>query len=109
MHKQNKKIQVKSSIYTQYYAEARNEWWGPSSLLSARATQLCRNVAAVISRWRHCVQFDRRGKQSHTFCTDGDAIAECSSKTRLAITPITNKQIGHDEKDKFILPAISLG
>ena len=31
-----------------------NEWWGPFLRLSAWATQLRRNVAAVGSRWRHC-------------------------------------------------------
>ena len=45
---------IKSSLYSRYYAEACNEWRGSSLRLSAWATQLRRNVAAVASRWRHC-------------------------------------------------------
>ena len=45
---------IKSSLYSQYDAKACNEWRGPSSRLSAWATQLRRNVAAVASRWRNC-------------------------------------------------------
>ena len=44
-----------------YCAEAGNEWRGPSPRPSALATQLRRNVAAVASRWRHCVRFDGPG------------------------------------------------
>ena len=32
-----------------------SEWRGPTPRLSARATQVRRNVAAVASRWLHCV------------------------------------------------------
>ena len=52
MRKRNQ-IKVKSSLYSRYYAEACNEWRGPCPRLSARATQLRRNVAMVASRWRH--------------------------------------------------------
>ena len=38
-----------------------SEWQGPTPRLSAWATQLQRNVAAVVSRWLHCVRFDRPG------------------------------------------------
>ena len=38
-----------------------SEWQGPTPRLSAWATQLQRNVAAVASRWLHCVRFDRPG------------------------------------------------
>ena len=51
---QEKYKKIKSSLYSWYYAEAYNEWWGPSPRFSAWATQLRRNVAAVASRWRHC-------------------------------------------------------
>ena len=44
---QNTKIK---SLYSRYYAEACNEWWGPSPRLSAWTTQLRRNIAAVASR-----------------------------------------------------------
>ena len=54
-HKMLKKI--KSSLYSRYYAEACDEWRSLSPLLSVWATQLRRNVAAVASRWRHCVPF----------------------------------------------------
>ena len=40
--------------YSRYYAEACNQWRGPSPQLSAGATQLRRNVAAVARRWRNC-------------------------------------------------------
>ena len=42
-----------------YDAEACNERRGPSSRLSACATHLWRNIAAVASRWRVCTRFDR--------------------------------------------------
>ena len=48
------KLQIKSSLYSPYYAEACNELRGPSPRLNAWATQFRRNVAAVASRWRHC-------------------------------------------------------
>ena len=35
--------QIKSLLYSRYYAEACNEWRGPSTRLSARATQKLRN------------------------------------------------------------------
>ena len=38
-----------------------SEWQGPTPRLSAWATQLQRNVAAVASRWLRCVRFDRPG------------------------------------------------
>ena len=49
---------IKSSLYSRYYAEACNEWRDPSPQLSAWATQLQRNVAAVAKRLLHCVWFD---------------------------------------------------
>ena len=41
---------MKPSLHSPYYAEACNEWQGPSPRLGARATQLRRNVAALASR-----------------------------------------------------------
>ena len=38
-----------------------SEWRGPTPRLSAWATQVRRNVAAVASRWLDCVRFDRPG------------------------------------------------
>ena len=38
-----------------------NEWRDPTTRLSAWATQLRRNVAAVASRWPQCVRLDRPG------------------------------------------------
>ena len=38
-----------------------SDWRGPTPRLSAWATQVRRNVAAVASRWLHCVLFDRSG------------------------------------------------
>ena len=40
---------IKSSLYSRYYAEAHNQWRGPSPRLSAKATQHQRNVAALAS------------------------------------------------------------
>ena len=37
---------------------------GPSSRLSAWTIQLRKNVASVVSRWGHCVQFDRPGNRT---------------------------------------------
>ena len=56
------KSKIKSSMYSQHYVEECNEWRGPSPRLSARATQLQRNVATVAIRKRHCVRLDRPGK-----------------------------------------------
>ena len=42
-----KKFQIKSSLYSPYYAEACNELRGPSPRLSAWATQLRKNVATM--------------------------------------------------------------
>ena len=36
-----------------------SEWRGPTPRLRAWATQVRRNVAAMASRWLHCVRFDR--------------------------------------------------
>ena len=43
--------ETQTSLYSRYYAEACNEWRGPSPLLSAWATQLRRNFTTVASRW----------------------------------------------------------
>ena len=50
----SKKNQILIAAYPRYYAATCNEWRGPSPRLSAWTTQLRRNVAAVVSRWRHC-------------------------------------------------------
>ena len=50
--------QFKSSWYSRYYVERWIEW-RLSPPLSAWTTQLRRNVAAVASRTRPCVQFER--------------------------------------------------
>ena len=60
------KHQIKSSLYSPYYAEARNELRGPSPRLSAWATQLRRNVTTVASRWRHCVDLTGPGIEPQT-------------------------------------------
>ena len=62
--------QIKSSLYSPYYAEACNELRDPSPLLSAWATQLRRNVATVASRWRHCVNLTGPGVEPQTSRTD---------------------------------------
>ena len=49
----NFKTQIKSLLYSWYYAESCNEWRSPSPRLSAWATQLQKIVAAVASRKRH--------------------------------------------------------
>ena len=62
--------QIKSSLYSPYYAEACNELRGPSPRLSAWATQLRRNVATVASRWRHCANLTGPGIEPQTSRTD---------------------------------------
>ena len=52
-----------------------NEWRGPSSRLSAWATQLQRNVATVASRWRHCPNLTGLGIEPHTSRTDSVHLA----------------------------------
>ena len=49
----------------------RREWRGPSWQLSAQATQLRGNVAAVASRWRHRANLTGPGIEPQTSCTDG--------------------------------------
>ena len=51
---QGKMKKIKSLLFSLYYAEACNEWRGPSPRFSAWATQLRRNVATVACHWRHC-------------------------------------------------------
>ena len=48
----NKIKEIKFSLYSRSYPEARKKGRGPSQQLSAWATQLHRNVAVVASRWR---------------------------------------------------------
>ena len=43
----NKPIKHKSSLYSRYYAEACNEWRGPSPRFSAWVTQLQRNIETL--------------------------------------------------------------
>ena len=61
---------IKPSLYSPYYAEACNEWRGPSPRLSAWATQLRRNVATVASRWLHCVDLTGPGIEPQTSRTN---------------------------------------
>ena len=63
-------IKVKSSLYSQYYAEACNEWRGPSPQLSAWATQLRSNDAAVASLWRLRADLTGPGIEPQTYRTD---------------------------------------
>ena len=67
--------QIKSSLYSPYYAEACNELRGPSPRLSAWATQLRRNAATVASRWRHCVDLTGPGIGPQTSRTDSVLLA----------------------------------
>ena len=60
-------LQIKSSLYSRYYAEACNEWRGRSPPRSAWATQLRRNIAAVTSRWRHCADLTGPGIEPQTY------------------------------------------
>ena len=55
------KIKANLSLYLQYYAEAWNEFAGPSLRHSTGAIQLLLNVEAVASRLHHCVRFDLPG------------------------------------------------
>ena len=71
----SKSNQIKSSLYSQYYAEACNELRGPSPWLNAWATQLRRNVATVASRWRHCADLTGPGIEPQTSRTDSARLA----------------------------------
>ena len=62
--------QIKSSLYSPYYAETCNELRGPSPRLSAWATQLRRNVATVASRWRRCADLTGPRIEPQTSRTD---------------------------------------
>ena len=67
--------QIKSSLYSSYYAEGRNELRGPSPRLSAWATHLRRNVATVASRWRRCAELTGPGIEPQTSRTDSVRLA----------------------------------
>ena len=69
------KNQIKSSLYSPYYAEACNELRGPSPRLRAWATQLRRNVATVASRWRHCADLTGPGIEPKTSRTESERFA----------------------------------
>ena len=69
------KSKIKFSLHSPYYAEACNEWRDPSPQLSAWATQLRRNVAAVASRWRDYVDLTGPGIEPQTFRTDSMRLA----------------------------------
>ena len=57
---------------SRYYAEACNEWRGPSPWLIAWTTQLRRKLAKVTSRWRHCVNLTGAGTEPQTFRAKSD-------------------------------------
>ena len=78
------KSKIKSSLYSSYYAEACNEWRGPSPQLSTWATQLRRNVATVASRWRHCADLTGLGIKPQTSHTNSTRLA-----TELTAGPVT--------------------
>ena len=63
-------IQIISPLYSRYNVEACNELRGPSPLLSIWSTQFRRNVAAMASRWLHCVRFDRPRNGIQAFRSD---------------------------------------
>ena len=68
--KSNVQIKIKSSLHSRYYAEACNEWRGPSPRFSAWETQLRRNVATVTIVWQHCADLTDPGIKPQTSCTD---------------------------------------
>ena len=68
-------LQIKSSLYSPYYAEACNEWRGPFPPRSVWATQLRRNVAAVASCWRHCADLTGPGIEPQISRTESVRLA----------------------------------
>ena len=68
-------LHIKSSLYSPHYAEACNELRGPSPRLSAWATQLRRNIATVVSRWRHCADLTGPGIEPQTSRTESVCFA----------------------------------
>ena len=75
LYSDNATQNIKSSLYLPYYAEACNEWRGPSPRLSAWATQLRTNVATVARRWRHCDDLIGPGIEPQTSRTDSVRLA----------------------------------
>ena len=87
------KIKIKSSLYSLEYAEACNEWRGPSPRLSAWATQLRRNVAAVASRWRHCADLTGSGIEPQTSRTESVRLAtELTAGRQKPFLPVVPSQ-----------------
>ena len=70
-----RQLKIKSSLISCYYAKACNEWLGPSLRLGAWITQLKRNVAAVLSHWRHCVRLPGQGFEPKTFRVDSNVLS----------------------------------
>ena len=75
MYSDNAAQTIKSSLYSPYYAQACNEWRGPSPRLSAWATRLRTNVATVASRWQHFADLTGPRIEAHTFRTDSVRLA----------------------------------
>ena len=63
-----------------YYAEARNEWLGPSPQLSVWAKQLRRKVATVASRRRHRADLTYPGIEPQTSRTDSVRAKQLSQR-----------------------------
>ena len=77
-HKPLNKIQLfvnlkKQLFFSQYSKEARNKWRNSSTGLIVWATQLEINVAAVVSRRQHCMQFSQSKTEPKIFRPDGDS------------------------------------
>ena len=81
MYSDNAVQEIKSSLYSPHYAQACNEWRGPSPRLSAWATQLRTNVATVASRWRHCADLIGPRIEPQTSRTDSVCFACLTSQS----------------------------
>ena len=78
IHSAKKKNQIFIIANSRYYAEACNAWRSPSPRLSAGATQLQRNVAAMASRWRHCVDLTDPRFEFQTYRTESVSAKQLS-------------------------------
>ena len=73
-----KKSKIKPALSSRYYAEACNEW---RIHLCCLAPGLHRNIAAIASRWRHCVRSDRPGIEPQTFLTDSNVFNHSANRS----------------------------
>ena len=101
------RLQTKTSSYSRYYAQACNQWRGPSPRHSAWVTQLRKNVAVVASSWRHCVLFNQPGTRTQTSHILSDVFKHYTNRSVWQRLRLTNPAFALLSQDPFLqLPSL---